>query len=111
MHIAPIHVRVLAAGAALLISVPLLAADAQSGSERAQLCVACHGPKGLATMPNTPNLAGQPEAYIGEQLKAYRAGRRVHEIMSLIAKHLTDEEIGNLAAWYSSIRVEVVDKP
>ena len=111
MHIAPILVRVLAAGAAMLVSVALLAADAQTGRERSQLCSSCHGPKGLATMPNTPSLAGQPEGYIGEQLKAYRAGRRVHEIMSLIAKPLSDDEIDNLAAWYASIQVEVVEKP
>ena len=87
------------------------ATDPDAGRQKAQLCAACHGPKGLARMPMTPNLAGQPEGYIGEQLKAYRAGRRVHEIMSLIAKPLSDEEIDNLAAWYSSIQVEVVEKP
>ena len=41
------------------------------------------------------------------QLKAIRSGKRVHEIMSLIAKDLTDEDIADLAAWYASIRITV----
>jgi cytochrome c553 len=62
-------------------------------------------------MPMTPNLAGQPEGYLSDQLLAYRSGKRQHEIMSLIAKPLTDDEIANLAAWYGSLQVEVIDKP
>ena len=88
-----------------------MAADPTAGRQTAQLCAACHGPKGLAAMPLTPNLAGQPEGYLSEQLKAYRSGKRLHEIMSLIAKPLSDDEIGNLAAWYASLKVEVVDAP
>jgi cytochrome c553 len=84
-----------------------LAADPEVGRQKAQLCAACHGPMGLAAMPNTPNLAGQPELYLSEQIKAYRSGKRVHEQMSLIAKPLSDDDIANVAAWYSSIQVQV----
>jgi cytochrome c553 len=52
-------------------------------------------------------LAGQPPIYTSEQLKNYRSGKRHHEVMSVIAKPLTDAEIANLAAWYSSIKVNV----
>jgi cytochrome c553 len=41
------------------------------------------------------------------QLKAFRSGTRTHEIMSLIAKDLSDEDIENLAAWYSGIEIDV----
>jgi cytochrome c553 len=99
----------LAAGVGCVSSV--MAADREVGRQKAQLCAACHGPKGLAAMPLTPHLAGQPEVYLAEQLKAYRSGKRQHEIMSLIAKPLSDDEIGNLAAWYASLKVEVVDPP
>jgi cytochrome c553 len=112
MHPAFFHLaRTLAAAAALLAGTPLVAADAVAGRERAQGCAACHGPKGLATMPNTPHLAGQPAGYLSAQLIAYRSGKRQHDIMSLIAKPLTDDEIASLAAWYASLQVEVIDKP
>jgi cytochrome c553 len=84
-----------------------LAADPEIGRQKAQLCAACHGPMGLAAMPNTPNLAGQPEQYLVEQLKAYRSGKRVHEQMSLLAKPLSDDDIANVSAWYSSLQVQI----
>jgi cytochrome c553 len=84
-----------------------LAADAEVGRQKAQLCAACHGPMGLATMPNTPNLAGQPELYMAEQLKAYRSGKRQHDQMSFIAKPLSDDDIANVSAWYASLQVQI----
>jgi cytochrome c553 len=84
-----------------------LAADPEVGRQKAQLCAACHGPMGLAAMPNTPNLAGQPEQYLAEQLKAYRSGKRVHEQMSLLAKPLSDDDIANVSAWYASLQVQI----
>ena len=102
--------RVLLAAGVLSVG-GVMAADREAGQQKAQLCAACHGPKGIAAMPLTPHLAGQPEGYLGEQLKAYRSGKRLHDIMSLIAKPLSDDEIADLAAWYSSLKVEVVDGP
>ena len=86
-------------------------AGAPEGRQKAALCATCHGPLGHATMPNTPHLAAQPEVYLAEQLKAYRSGKRNLEIMSLIAKPLTDAEIADLAAWYSSLQIEVKTTP
>jgi cytochrome c553 len=84
-----------------------VSADVEAGRQKAQLCAACHGPMGLSTMPNTPNVAGQPEQYLAEQLKAYRSGKRVHEQMSLLAKPLSDADIANVSAWYASIQVQI----
>lgn len=82
--------------------------DVASGRAKADAaCALCHGPNGVATMPGAPNLAGQQAIYLSEQLKNYRSGKRQHEVMSYIAKPLTDEEITQLAAWYNSIKVTV----
>jgi cytochrome c553 len=70
------------------------------------MCAVCHGEYGVGVVPNTPNLAGQPEIYLAEQLKAYRSGTRSNEIMSVIAKPLTDAEIADLSAWFASIAIE-----
>ncbi len=86
------------------------AADAARGKSRAAACGACHGPLGIAVAPDAPNLAGQPEAYLAEQLKAYRSGKRKHEVMSLMAKPLTDADIGDLSAWFASLKVEARER-
>lgn len=96
----------LAAALALACVTGAHAQDAAAGKAKAAACAMCHGPQGIAVAPDTPNLAGQPASYIAEQLKAYRDGTRKHEIMSLMAKPLTDADIANLAAWFSAIEVE-----
>lgn len=86
-------------------------ADAQAGREKARVCAACHGQLGMSMLPNAPHLAGQPEIYTAEQLKAYRSGKRAHEVMAVIAKPLSDADIADLAAWYASLQIEVKEKP
>lgn len=81
-------------------------ADVQAGRAKAKMCAVCHGEFGVSILPNAPNLAGQPEIYLAEQLKAYRSGKRSNEIMSVIAKPLTDAEITDLTAWFASIAIE-----
>lgn len=98
--------RTLGALALLAWVAPADAADAAAGRAKAQTCSVCHGPSGIAVAPDTPNLAGQPETYLVRQLRAFRAGERRHEVMNVIAKPLTDDDIANLAAWFSSFAVE-----
>ncbi len=81
-------------------------ADVPVGRTKARACAVCHGELGVGTVPNTPNLAGQPEVYLAEQLRAYRSGKRAHQIMSVIAKPLTDADIADLSAWFASIAIE-----
>jgi cytochrome c553 len=84
------------------------APDQQAGKlKAAAACALCHGPLGMSAMPAAPNLAGQVPVYLEEQLKNYRSGKRHHEIMSVIAKPLSDQDIANLVAWYSSVVVQV----
>jgi cytochrome c553 len=94
-------------GAALAAASPAWAADAAVGGAKANACAVCHGPTGLSVVPDAPNLAGQPALYLATQLRAYRSGKRVHEVMSLMAKPLSDADIENLAAWYSSFAIDV----
>jgi len=81
-------------------------ADVQLGRAKARTCAVCHGEIGVSVLPNAPNLAGQPEIYLAEQLKAYRSGKRSNEIMNVIAKPLTDAEITDMSSWFASIAIE-----
>ncbi len=84
------------------------AGDIVAGRTKAgAACAVCHGPNGMSMQPNVPHLAGQPEMYLVEQLRNYRSGKRAHEVMSVIAKPLTDTEIDNLAAWYAAMQLSV----
>ena len=86
------------------------AADLNAGKAKAAaVCAVCHGAQGIATLPNAPNLAGQPQIYLVEQLKNYRSGKRTHEVMSVIAKPLSDQEIEDVSSWYASVRMELKD--
>ncbi len=82
------------------------AQDAQAGRQKAQACAVCHGPSGISQTPDAPHLAAQPAMYVAAQLRAYRSGARKHEVMAVMAKPLTDDDIANLAAWYASIKID-----
>ena len=82
------------------------AADVASGRQKAQACAVCHGQLGVSSAPDAPNLAGQPALYTAAQLRAYRSGARKHEVMAVLAKALTDDDIAHLAAWFSVIKIE-----
>jgi cytochrome c553 len=70
-------------------------------------CITCHGANGLSALPNAPHLAGQPMIYLVEQMKAYRSGKRAHEVMGVIAKPMSDADIDAVSAWYAAIKIEV----
>ena len=80
-------------------------AAGKSGAEVAQSCVMCHGENGLSSMPGTPSLAGQSEIYLSSQLKQFRDGKRHNEVMSVIAKPLSDAEIDAVSAWFAQCEV------
>lgn len=83
------------------------AADAAAGREKAKACRTCHGIDGVARIPIAPHIAGESQIYLATQLKAFRSGKRTHEIMSVIAEQLSDDDIDDLAAWYASIEFSV----
>jgi cytochrome c553 len=92
--------------ATTLLPPTVHARDPEAGRAKAQICTVCHGPLGVSVVPNAPNLAGQPAIYVEAQLRAYRSGARKHEVMVVMARPLTDDDISNLAAWFASIKVE-----
>ena len=69
-----------------------------------QTCVACHGVDGIGILPEYPNLSGQHTDYIENSLKSYRGGQRKNAVMAGMAAALTDQDIRELAAYYSSQR-------
>ena len=82
--------------------------DAKAGRTKAEaVCAVCHGLDGLATIPEAPNISGQKEPYLIEQLTAFKSGERKNEMMSLVAQDLTDADIENLAAYYSASEISV----
>jgi cytochrome c553 len=87
------------------------ASDVAAGRQKAQTCSVCHGLLGLSNAPDAPNLAGQPAIYTAAQLRAYRSGARKHEVMAVLAKAMSDDDISHVAAWFASLRVEVVAPP
>ncbi|MDH5191665.1 MAG: cytochrome c [Gammaproteobacteria bacterium] len=80
------------------------AADAAAGKEKSAMCVGCHGPAGVSMNPEWPNLAGQKDKYVINQLKAFRGGERKNPLMTPIAAALSDQDIENLAAYYSGLK-------
>ena len=78
-----------------------LTGDREAGRALAGQCRTCHGLEGLARIPIAPNIGGESASYIASQLTAFRDGTREHEMMSVVAASLSDQQIADLAAWYS----------
>ena len=79
------------------------AADLSAGKEKAELCTTCHGEVGISQIQETPSLAGQPDLFVQWQLIFFRSGTRKNEAMQPIAEQLTNEDIRNLGAYFSSL--------
>jgi cytochrome c553 len=81
----------------------LARADAARARDKVQeVCIACHGEKGVSPSPEFPHLAGQSGAAIYKQLYDYRTGSRVHSLMTDIAKALDESIIADVAAYYAA---------
>jgi cytochrome c553 len=80
-------------------------------TETALQCQTCHGLDGQAKLPDAPNLAGQTEVYLVKALKDYRSGARRNDMMSVVARSLSDQDVDNLAAYYAAIPVTVGAPP
>ncbi len=89
--------------AVVALSAPAAAADIEAGRAKAKPCNTCHGKDGIGTMPMFPNLAGQKAIYLAKQLKAFRDGSRKSEVMNIVVKALSDQDIDDLTAYYESL--------
>ena len=69
----------------------------------AQLCTSCHGQDGVAVVPMYPSLAGQHEDYLERAIEEYRKGGRKNPIMKGFAASLKDQDIADIARYFSSL--------
>ena len=76
--------------------------DAAAGQAKSALCATCHGADGNSAIAMNPKLAGQNASYLVKQLNDYKSGARVNATMAAMAAGLSDEDIADIAAWYSS---------
>jgi cytochrome c553 len=79
-----------------------LKGSADAGSSKAAVCTACHGVNGNSTNPEWPVLAGQNAAYLREQLALFKAKKRNNPIMQPIVDTLSDQDVADVAAFYSA---------
>lgn len=87
---------------AALVSINGYAGSASAGKQKATTCQACHGADGNSQSPEFPRLAGQHQDYIIHALHAYKNGTRSNPIMKGFAANLSDADIADLAAYFSS---------
>jgi len=87
------------------------AGNVTAGRQKALMCQTCHGLDGKAKIPEAPSLAGQSDIYLVKALKDYRSGARKNDMMSLVAPALKDQDIDDLAAYYSAIEISVGPRP
>ena len=89
--------------------------NAENGSKKVAMCVGCHGIIGYqASFPEihkVPMIAGQSATYISSALTAYKGGDRKHPTMRAIADTLNEQDIADLAAYYSQLGVQEGDAP
>jgi cytochrome c553 len=89
----------------LLVVISLQAVaegDATAGQAKSAICAACHGADGNSAVPNWPKLAGQHAAYIERQTALIKSGdRSVPEMMGIVAG-MSEQDLRDIAAYYSS---------
>lgn len=81
---------------------PALAAPEIAKPEKAATCAACHGETGISASGMYPTIAGQYANYLEHSLKDYRSGARKNAIMGAQATNLSNDEIKQLAKWFSA---------
>ena len=60
---------------------------------------------GLSKLPEAPASCRPARALSGKSLDEYRNGARKNEMMTLVVKDLSDQDIADLAAYYSAIEI------
>ena len=91
-----------------------LSKEMQNGKLKVQtVCVTCHGMNGQATGAGNsviiPNITAQEKNYMVARLKAYKAGEIKHPQMSVVAQMLSEQDINDVAEWYSKIKIQIFD--
>ena len=90
----------------LFSTLAIAEGDAAAGKDKSAVCAGCHGMDGISQVGIFPNLAGQKAEYLIAQLAAFKAGERTSAnsaIMSPMAAGLSEQDIEDLAAYFSSL--------
>ncbi len=74
----------------------------EAGRAKSVTCAACHGADGNSITPDWPSLAGQHASYIVRQIKAFKSGDRTDVTMKPFADMLSDQDMADLAAYFSA---------
>ena len=86
---------------AACVAAPACATPAQN--DFLSGCVPCHGLDGIGRDAEVPNLAGQNEAYLVNQLRAFHQGRRKHKEMLYMSRKMTEQDMRALAAYFAGL--------
>jgi len=78
------------------------AGDIDAGQAKSGSCASCHGEKGNSMLPLFPKLAGQNEGYLVKQMQAFKDGSRNNSSMNAMVSGLSDQDIQDIAAFYSA---------
>lgn len=97
-----------AAACALFSGYGFAGGDPEAGKEKSAVCAGCHGADGNAAVGANPRLAGQYESYLYQALKQYKRGERKDLLMSNMVANLSDQDLRDLAAWFSSQEANVL---
>ena len=82
----------------------------EKGAATGQSCIDCHGADGNNPLdPSYPKLGGQYRDYLAQSLQGYRSGERDHALMSNQARDLDDQQIADLAAYFTSRPAQIRD--
>lgn len=81
----------------------LASGNIENGKQKAASCFACHGADGNAVDPQYPRLAGQYNLYLQQALHEYKDGQRNNPIMKGMVATLSDQDIEDVAAYFSSL--------
>lgn len=87
-----------------LINFSHAVGDAKKGKSKAITCFACHGVKGISISPLWPNLAGQKQAYLVKQLKAFKSGTRKDASMKPMVANLSVQDMEDISVYFSSLK-------
>ncbi len=82
-------------------SAALAEGSEDAGKTKSAVCAACHGPDGNSVNPEWPSLAGQHADYLISQLQQYQSGNRQNALMSPQASALGEQDMADLAAYFS----------
>lgn len=84
-------------------AAPTLIPDlAQGRATVEKACVTCHTIDGNSVAPIYPILAGQHVEYLQKQLRDFKTGARLNDVMQPWAMQLSDQDIVNVSAYYAS---------